>query len=131
MKRSMHWANFSLRIVAMATVAMAPAVGLAQDAVTVEFPDPALYFQNSSFAVDGDVGYSPTFDNDADNIFLISNLFGDCADLDGDGAVGIVDLLELLAQWGSCPGCPADLDGDDRVDITDFLAMLATWGPCP
>lgn len=68
--------------------------------------------------------------NNADNIFLVSGLFGDCADLDGDGVVGIVDLLELLGNWGPCIGCPADLDGDDRVGITDFLQMLASWGPC-
>ena len=24
-------------------------------------------------------------------------------DLDGDGTVGIVDFLELLANWGDCP----------------------------
>jgi hypothetical protein len=54
-------------------------------------------------------------------------------DLDGDGAVGITDLLALLAAWGPCPGpcppaCPADLDGDCTVGITDLLALLAGWG---
>ena len=69
--------------------------------------------------------------NDTDNIFLISNLFGVCADLDGDGNVGITDFLELLAAWGPNPGHPADLDGDGDVGITDFLSLLANWGPCP
>jgi tetratricopeptide (TPR) repeat protein len=27
--------------------------------------------------------------------------------------------------------CPADLDGDGTVGILDFLALLAAWGPCP
>jgi len=69
--------------------------------------------------------------NDADNIFLISNLFGVCAgDVDGDGVVGINDFLALLAAWGPNPGHAADIDGDGEVGILDFLALLAAWGPC-
>lgn len=40
-------------------------------------------------------------------------------DLDFDGNVGINDLLELLANWGSPYG------------IVDFLDLLGAWGPCP
>ena len=54
------------------------------------------------------------------------------ADLDGDGTVGIVDFLALLAVWGPCPGppagCPADLDGDGAVGVVDMLMLLADWG---
>jgi hypothetical protein len=53
-----------------------------------------------------------------------------CADLDGDGAVGITDLLSLLGAWGRCAACPQDLDADGDVGITDLLALLAAWGPC-
>ena len=52
------------------------------------------------------------------------------ADLDGDGVVGILDFLQLLAAWGSCAACndcPEDLDGDCTVGITDFLTLLANW----
>ena len=53
-------------------------------------------------------------------------------DLDGDGVVGITDLLILLAGWGSCPAppvpCPTDLDGDGSTGITDLLLLLANWG---
>ncbi len=50
-------------------------------------------------------------------------------DTNGDMAVDIVDLLDLLAAWGS--NDPVfDLDGDGTVGITDFLALLAAWGPC-
>lgn len=53
-------------------------------------------------------------------------------DVDGDGAVGAVDFLALLAAWGACPasvdGCPADFDGDCTVGVGDFLIMLAAWG---
>ncbi len=50
-------------------------------------------------------------------------------DVDGDGTVGILDFLALLAAWGLCPPepCPADFDGDGGVGITDFLALLANW----
>ena len=53
-------------------------------------------------------------------------------DLDGDGSVGIVDLLLLLDAWGPCPErCPpfftGDLDGDCAVGIVDFLLLLANW----
>ncbi len=50
------------------------------------------------------------------------------ADLDGDQVVGIVDFLELLAEWGTEPGGPPDFDGGG-VGITDFLTLLANWGP--
>ena len=53
-------------------------------------------------------------------------------DLDGDGSVGIIDLLTLLAAWGPCPDppdpCPADLDDDGTVGILDLLTLLANWG---
>ena len=52
-------------------------------------------------------------------------------DVDGDGVVGIIDLLVVLGAWGPCPSppaeCPADVDGDDTVGITDFLIVLANW----
>ncbi|MCH8151168.1 MAG: DUF1028 domain-containing protein [Planctomycetes bacterium] len=54
-------------------------------------------------------------------------------DLNGDGCVGILDLLMLLANWGACPdpcppSCSADLDGDCTVGIFDLLTLLANWG---
>ncbi len=60
-------------------------------------------------------------------------LFGppDCpADLDGDGSVGILDLLSLLAAWGTDPAGPPDFDGDGTVGILDLLSLLTNWGPC-
>ncbi len=52
------------------------------------------------------------------------------ADLDGDGEVGVEDLVMLLAAWGPAPGDPADLDGDGEIAIADLLELLALWGPC-
>ena len=53
-------------------------------------------------------------------------------DLDGDGTVGIIDFLILLASWGPCedpcpPSCPADLSGDCVVGVADLLLLLANW----
>ncbi len=60
----------------------------------------------------------------------VSASLGPPADLDGDGAVGITDLLILLSAWGDCARpCAADLDGDGAVGITDLLILLASWGP--
>ncbi len=53
------------------------------------------------------------------------------SDVDGNGQVGITDLLDLLAAWGPNPGSPADLNGDGTVGINDLLTLLADWGPCP
>ncbi len=52
------------------------------------------------------------------------------SDLNGDGTVGVSDLLMLLADWGDCPGCDADLNSDDTVDVSDLLILLADWGEC-
>jgi hypothetical protein len=60
-----------------------------------------------------------------------SEVPGGCADLDGDGLVGVTDLLLILAAWGPCAGCPEDLDGDDVVGAGDLVMLLAAWGPCP
>ncbi len=52
-------------------------------------------------------------------------------DLNGDGIVGMVDFLALLAAWGSCSDCgtcPADFDGDCSVGILDLLILLGSWG---
>ncbi|MCH7720188.1 MAG: hypothetical protein IH988_04260 [Planctomycetes bacterium] len=52
-------------------------------------------------------------------------------DLDGNGDVGILDLLALLAAWGTDPGGPPDFNGDGDVGILDLLTLLANWGACP
>jgi hypothetical protein len=52
-------------------------------------------------------------------------------DLDGDGFVGVKDLLILLGGWGPCADCDdciADLDGDCNVGVKDLLILLGNWG---
>jgi hypothetical protein len=52
------------------------------------------------------------------------------ADVNGDGVVDVLDLLEVIANWGACPGCASDVNGDGIVDVLDLLAVIAAWGPC-
>ena len=58
---------------------------------------------------------------------------GCVGDINGNGNVGVFDLLALLESWGPCKvkACPADLDGNGDVGVSDLLVMLANWGPCP
>ena len=51
------------------------------------------------------------------------------ADLNGDGSVGVVDLLGLLGEWGPCAKgcCLADLDLDGAVGYLDLSLLLANW----
>ncbi|MHC4220179.1 MAG: hypothetical protein ACYSU7_17170 [Planctomycetota bacterium] len=48
-----------------------------------------------------------------------------------DGMVGILDFLELLANWGTGGPGAGIAPPFNNVDILDFLTMLAQWGPCP
>ena len=67
--------------------------------------------------------------------------FADChpvtpcdADVIENGAVDIFDLLELLSNWGTCPGCASDVDRNGDVNVFDLLDLLSNWGqiehPC-
>ncbi len=52
------------------------------------------------------------------------------ADLDGNGAVGVSDILSLIDAWGE-QGGPADIDNSGTVGVGDLLAMVDAWGNCP
>ena len=52
------------------------------------------------------------------------------ADVNGDDAVDIDDLFQVLGAWGSCENCPEDINEDGTVDIDDIFEILANWGPC-
>ena len=51
-------------------------------------------------------------------------------DVDGDGAVDVLDLLEIISSWGPCLGCATDINTDGQVDILDLLEVLSAWGGC-
>ena len=83
----------------------------------------------------GTITYFMTALDSADNLgagkdqsFTVGSVL---SDLNGDGSVGAVDLLILLANWGpcgDCKDCPADLHDDCTVGVSDLLILLANWG---
>ena len=52
-------------------------------------------------------------------------------DINLDGTVDVLDLLQVIGNWGPCTSCPADIDGNAVVDVIDLLEVIANWGPCP
>jgi glucose/arabinose dehydrogenase len=50
---------------------------------------------------------------------------GDC---NGDGTVDVIDLLQLIADYGSSSAC--DWNGDGNATVEDILVLLGAWGPC-
>ena len=56
----------------------------------------------------------------------------DPADLDGDGFVGVSDVLAGLSEFGCDTGCTVDLDGDGATSVSDILTLLSAFGEmCP
>ena len=52
------------------------------------------------------------------------------ADVDGDGSVGVNDLLAVIADWGCSGTCDADITDDGQVNVQDLLDLIASWGNC-
>ncbi len=76
-----------------------------------------------------DILLDPGLDTDADGLPDACEAMGD---VNGDGTIGIVDLLIVLGAWGPCPDPPAtctgDTDGDGAIGVTDLLTVLGNWG---
>ncbi|MHC5004864.1 MAG: thrombospondin type 3 repeat-containing protein, partial [Planctomycetota bacterium] len=53
-------------------------------------------------------------------------------DADGDGVVGVDDLVLVILGWGPCPGppvaCSGDVDGSGHVDVDDVVMVILNWG---
>ena len=70
-------------------------------------------------------------DHYPDWMAVTPNLVSSCAaDTNGDGEVGVDDLVQVIVDWGPCPGCAADLNGDGVVDVNDLNDVILQWGPC-
>jgi len=52
------------------------------------------------------------------------------ADINGDGVVDVLDLLGVLAAWGTTGDVPEDVNDDGVVDVLDLIEVLSAWGPC-
>ena len=57
----------------------------------------------------------------------LADVTGGSSDVNADGRVDVLDLLDIIAAWGWCGVCSADINGDGVVDIIDLLAVLAEW----
>ena len=51
-------------------------------------------------------------------------------DIDGDGSVGIDDILALISDWGTSASS-SDLDQSGTVDVGDLLILIDMYGDCP
>ncbi len=64
-----------------------------------------------------------------------STVFAEPADINGDHAVNVLDLVALLLCFGqsAVPSCQAeDVNGDGSVDVLDLVALLLKFGTtCP
>ncbi|MCZ6834912.1 MAG: hypothetical protein O7G85_03990 [Planctomycetota bacterium] len=94
--------------------------------VCIEIPIGATHL----FCSAADTYYSDNSDPNGDFAVRLSLLIckTDC-EISADGTTDVLDLLDLLAQWGQ-PG-PCDIDCNDIVDVEDLLSLLAAWGACP
>ncbi len=62
-----------------------------------------------------------------DSTGVVLRIVPKLGDLNGDGVVGVPDLLVLLASWGNMNSA-ADLDMNGIVGVSDLLILLANWG---
>ena len=54
----------------------------------------------------------------------------DCPDINGDGDVGVDEVLAVIAAWDTNDQA-ADVNNDGIVDTNDILLVLSAWGACP
>lgn len=111
------------------------AAGLARDCDHSGVPDACEYsaaIANADCDGDGVFDlceiYSGT-EQDANN----NGIADDCeclGDVDGNGAVNVDDLIEIIAAWGDPNPGAADLDGDGAVGASDLTLVLQGWGSC-
>lgn len=52
------------------------------------------------------------------------------ADVDGSGAVDVLDLVAVITAWGSTNDPVADINDDGFVDVADLTAVIVNWGAC-
>jgi hypothetical protein len=95
---------------------------LGEDTVAVDVSTPGVHTQAIN---------APDF-NGIIRIEVIEYPFQDLddalpGDVNGDGTVGVDDLLAVIAAWGPCGGCSEDITGDGVVDVNDLLSVLAAW----
>ena len=90
----------------------------------------------------GDLAVGAPFDDDGGGpnrgavwILFLDGVPACPADVNNDGVVNVLDLIDLLLCFGSpaVPGCEAeDVNGDGTVNVLDLIALLLAFGTsCP
>ena len=49
-------------------------------------------------------------------------------DANGDGAVDLSDLLDVIGNWGGDGSEGGDVNGDNAVNLDDLLEVIGNWG---
>ncbi len=67
---------------------------------------------------------------------MTGTVFADPANTNGDGAVNVLDLIELLLCFGQPDTAPCDtgqdVNGDGTINILDLIDILLAFGTsCP
>jgi serine protease len=94
---------------------------LAQGSPGIDIGDPALKPNPGEIDLDGDPRvFGSAVDMGIDE-------FRKSGDVDGDHAVNVNDLLQVIAQWGPCSWSTADLNGDFSVNVNDLILVIAGW----
>lgn len=71
--------------------------------------------------------YDPAVTIDDGSCFFDCDFCG--GDLDGDGMIGVSDVLLLLSDFGcDVPLCIGDANFDDMTNVSDLLILLSTFG---
>ena len=85
----------------------------------------SLFCENSGDAGDID----GPWDDGGGNDFTVECASHCAGDLDGNGEVGVDDILAVLAAYQQ--NADGDCDGDGDTDVDDLLLLISAWGPCP
>jgi glucose/arabinose dehydrogenase len=82
----------------------------------------------NNVADDCDIASGTSHDDNANGI---PDECDEVADFNGDGLVGVADLLIMLSVWGPCrpepEPCMPDLSLDGQVTVQDLLILLSRW----
>ena len=76
----------------------------------------------------GAPGTGEGIDNNCDGQVTGAEMVPCPADLNGDGAITVADVLIVLGEFGCTSNCTADVDGDGAVTVGDVLAILSAFG---
>ena len=88
--------------------------------------------------IDGDliddlvsINTATSFRGTGTNELKLRKPFNACpADFDGNGVVGVDDLLQLIGVWQQTGPRPQDINSDGIVNIDDLLLLIGAWGSC-